>query len=326
MSEEVQVLLSQVSRNISEVFVKMSNVNQQHKLKYLAAVGDILHQLRCLVSIKLSSNDASTSIYSLYYDDDETGASMSSDANTSSEDEEDVPDAPTCREERVIDAPTCREKCVIDAQNCHEECVNDSSMSEFVSSITSAPSEVMMNKVLAAINTLAPSSIYDRKKAVKKRRQRMKKLICSELFSIWDNAATILSPVSYSKQSSATTSYPIVDWKSVNKRFLTNIPTPVSLPILGCSPTPDDYEDVLEKSDFGGMRSIGSKFEREFPFGSELGFLTDAGPVNVPKDVFHGYTYQPGQGWLLHAEFPRRTELSMKERMTPKRSRKRQRG
>ena len=51
------------------------------------------------------------------------------------------------------------------------------------------------------------------------------------------------------------------------------------------------------------MRNIGSKFTREFPFGKALGFLTDAGPVDVPDEVFHGYVFQPGQGWLLHATF-----------------------
>ena len=71
----------------------------------------------------------------------------------------------------------------------------------------------------------------------------------------------------------------------------------------GCSDDPADYDDVYVRSDFGGMTNIGSKFTREFPFGSSLGFLTDAGPVNVPDEIFHGYKFYPGQGWILHATF-----------------------
>ena len=294
----------------------MSYVSQQNRSKCLAAIGKILHQLRCLVSTKLSTNDAPTSIYSIYYnEDDDTNfkASTSNDSITSSEDEEEV-----------LDAQTCLEECVTDAQTCSEESVNDSSMSDSVSSTTAAPSEVMMTKVLAAISNLAPFSIYDRKKAMRKRRKRRRKMICRELFSIWSHAATIVTPANNSVQS-VTNSYPTVDWRSVNKRFLTNIPSPVPLPVLGCSQDPADYEDVYQQSDYGGLHNMGSNFTRDFPFGSELGFPTDAGPVNVPKDVFHGYTYQPGQGWLLHAEFPRRVELPMKERMI-NRSKKRQRG
>ena len=70
----------------------------------------------------------------------------------------------------------------------------------------------------------------------------------------------------------------------------------------------------------------GSKFTGDFPFGSELGFLTDAGPVNVPEEVFHGYVFQPGQGWLLHAEFPRRSKPPEKEKSRTKRTMRRQRG
>ena len=300
MSEEVQVLLSKVSGNISEAQVKMSYVSQQNRSKCLAAIGKILHQLRCLVSTKLSTNDAPTSIYSIYYnEDDDTNfkASTSNDSITSSEDEEEV-----------LDAQTCLEECVTDAQTCSEESVNDSSMSDSVSSTTAAPSEVMMTKVLAAISNLAPFSIYDRKKAMRKRRKRRRKMICRELFSIWSHAATIVTPANNAVQS-VTNSYPTVDWKSVNKRFLTNIPSPVPLPVLGCSQDPADYEDVYQKNDYGGMQNLGSKFTREFPFGSALGYLTDAGAVRVPDDVFHGYVFEVGQGWILHADFPRKLEL-----------------
>ena len=86
----------------------------------------------------------------------------------------------------------------------------------------------------------------------------------------------------------------------------------------GCSDDPADYDDVYVRSDFGGMTNIGSKFTREFPFGSSLGFLADAGPVNVPDEIFHGYKFYPGQGWILHAEFGEKSQMS---KMIPKKKR-----
>ena len=192
-----------------------------------------------------------------------------------------------------------------------------------------AKSEDDFSTLLSTISSLAPSLVYDRKKAMRKRRNRKKKMICPELYSIWSNAATILTPVSSSMQSvttSTTSLHPTVDWPSVNKRFLNNIPTPVSIPIHGCFPNSEDYEDVFVKNDYGGMQNIGSKFVQEFPFGSSLGFLTDAGPVNVPEEVFHGYIFQPGQGWLLHAEFPQRAQHPKKEKLVTNRARRRRRG
>ena len=186
-------------------------------------------------------------------------------------------------------------------------------------------SEDSFSTLLSTISSVAPSLIYDRKKAMRKRRKRSYKKICPELLPIWSNAATIVSPVVNTNRS-ATSHFPSVDWKSVNKRFLSNIPLPSSLPIYGCSINPDDYEDVYERSDYGGLMNKGSKFTGDFPFGSELGFLTDAGPVNVPEEVFHGYVFQPGQGWLLHAEFPRRSKPPEKEKMVTNRSRWRRRG
>ena len=151
----------------------------------------------------------------------------------------------------------------------------------------------------------------------------MKKAVHSELFQIWKNVSEIVQPPVITNSAYNNPLLPTVDWSKVNRRFLNNIPIPVSLPKYGCSPEADDYEDKFERSDYGGMRNVVSKFTREFPFGSELGFLMDAGPVNVPDEVFHGYKFQPGQGWLLHATFLR---LKEKENIGMKKRRKIQRG
>ena len=317
----------------------MSNESQQTKSNCLSAVGTILSQIENLVKSKLSSlndnvcdqsssvgdvPDSSSSIkddvcisscdellwdnynyYRLFYDDTDAndGASTSSDGVTNSEEEHEALDGPNCREECAIDGQTCREECVKDEPACHEECMNDSPRPELMSSISASSMDMMM-KVLTAMKLLAPSSIYDRKKAMKKRKRRMKRTICPELFSIWEYAATIFSPRDANSKQSVTPTYPTVDWKSVNRRFLTNLPMPSPLPIHGCSPNPDDYRDVFCTSDFGGMQNIGAKFDREFPFGNALGFMTNNGAVGIPNDVIHGHVYQVGQGWVLHSSFP----------------------
>ena len=70
---------------------------------------------------------------------------------------------------------------------------------------------------------------------------------------------------------------------------------------------------------------MGSKFTQEFPFGSDLGFLTDAGPIIVPDQVFHGYKYDASQGWILHAKFPEK-EVQRKQRTKIERKTRRQGG
>ena len=89
---EVEVLFSQVSYNISEIYVKMSSSSEKQKVKCLAAVGNILHQLRCLVSTKLSSyEDNSGSYYNLCFNDDDLSASEGEETVQSmSQDEETV--------------------------------------------------------------------------------------------------------------------------------------------------------------------------------------------------------------------------------------------
>ena len=76
-----------------------------------------------------------------------------------------------------------------------------------------------------------------------------------------------------------------------------------SLPIHGCFQDPDNYVDKYKRTDYGRMVNQGSKFTKEFPFGSTLGFLTDTGPIQVPDQVIHGHVYDERQGWILHASY-----------------------
>ena len=291
MKSEAEVLLSQISTNISEFYVKMSGANAETKTSCLSAVSQILHQLGCLVATKLSSSDVSikSNIYNLYFNDEELSMSQDEESVLSmSQDEETV--LSTSHDEETVQSKS-----------------------------NNSMSENGFSTLLSTISSVAPSNIYDRKKAARKRSKRRRKKICPELYSIWSNAATIVTPVINSMQS--TSSFPCVEWKSVNKSFLTNIPTPSSIPIHGCSPNPDDYKDVYKPSDYGGMQNVGSKFTSEFPFGKALGFLTSAGLINVPDEVFHGYIFDAQQGWILHARYPEDQERVKKVKKMERRKR-----
>ena len=175
--------------------------------------------------------------------------------------------------------------------------------------------DVFLTKVLSLINFLAPSSIYNAKKAKRRRMRRTTKKVCPELMSIWANAATIVSPSTNSKQSATSISFPKVDWRSVNKRFLQNIPAPTLQPVLGCSNDPSFYEDVRERSDYGNYRNLGSNFTKPNPFGAVSGYLTDLGVIAVPDEVFYGHVYEDGVGFVLHAEFQEKRKKKSNKRM-----------
>ena len=117
------------------------------------------------------------------------------------------------------------EECVIDVPTCSEECVIDSSGLELMSS-TSAPTMDMRKKLLIAMMSLAPNSIYHADKAKRRRKKRLMKMVHPLLRSIWTNCASIVSPVTPTNCVSYNSIYPSVDWKVVNKRFLSNVPTP----------------------------------------------------------------------------------------------------
>ena len=141
--------------------------------------------------------------------------------------------------------------------------------------------EDMMTKILSAMKSVAPDLIYHVGKAKRMRRKIIMKRICPELMPIWANAATIVSPVTNSKQSH-TSAYPQVDWGSVNKRFLQNNSVPTLQPNHGCSNDPSFYLDVHESSDYG------------YHAQSIWFHLANIDVISVPENVFHGYVYEDG--------------------------------
>ena len=357
MKSEIESKLFQVSLLISEVSFKMSDETQQIKSQCLSAVGVILSQIENLVSSELLSR------FSSIMDDSTSSVNVSNfdvRLNSSSSLNDGVCDRSSCRlswdnnnynsyynlffkdeaedttdddrEEAIIDNDA-GEEAIIEDDAGGEAIIDDDARGEAIiddddrgdadnKKVTPRRKDKVIVHLISFIEAAAPSYIYDAERMMAKRRRQKRRRVHPELRHVWTNAATILSPEDSSMKSTSI-SYPTVDWKNVNQRFLSNIPTPVSIPIQGCSINPEHYENDYVRSDFGGMQNIGSKFTREFPFGSELGFLTDASPVKVPDEVFHGYKYQPGQGWILHATFSEMKQVKKYPKM--KKGRKKQR-
>ena len=153
----------------------------------------------------------------------------------------------------------------------------------------------------------------------------MQKLVDSELFHIWNNVSDIVQPSAPSTKHTTNLQYPTVNWSTINKRFLQNIPVPTLQPILGCSSDPSFYQDVHERSDYGYHRNLGSKFTKPNPFGSISGYLTNLGVIPVPEEVFHGHVYEDGVGFVLYAEFQEK-KVKEKKEQTQRKKKRRQKG
>ena len=134
----------------------MSSVKQQDKSECLAAVGRILHQLGCLVSIKLSNSDANSNLKYQYY-------------NLSYEGEEPLTTTVMITEENMITAEMKDEESMITAKMKDEE--------NMITLRPGAEADVTISRVLAAISSIAPSSIYDKKRAMRKRRKRIQQFV-----------------------------------------------------------------------------------------------------------------------------------------------------
>ena len=231
---------------------------------------------------------------------------------------------PSPKEEFVFD-PSFREESVFDPSFREEDESKASSREADVNTIHKEEADIKQNNVvlniISTISRVAPDLTYNVRKANSIRKTRMMKKVCAEFRTMWNHATTLFSPIQKSR-TSHTVPYPKVDWTSVNKRFLSNVPSPVSLPVHGCFQNPKDYENQYERSDYGTMMNNGSKFTNEFPFGSILGFHTDAGPIQVPDHVIHGHVYDAKQGWILHASYEERKSEQRNERPTRRTRRK----
>ena len=143
------------------------------------------------------------------------------------------------------------------------------------------------------------------KKMMKKRRRKFeRKELHPDLITMWRNANEICTPPA----PRHTSPYPRVDWTRVNQRNLANLPKPQFYPVHGCAQDPTFYEPRKSPCPLGNpLRSLYDE-AGAIPFGSELGFRTQAGVIAPGShgELVSGYTWSPDyQDWVLMATIPR---------------------
>jgi len=176
--------------------------------------------------------------------------------------------------------------------------------------------EILFESILKVIDIVAPNNVFNRGKSVrrmrKKVRKRLKATVTPHLFSMWQNADNLVSPRDNVTKPTveAMSPYPIIDMSKVNRRFLSNLPSPERFPILGCSADPKFYEPRYEVQNDGSRRQLISSYEKEkYPFGCGFGFMTNLGIIDWSsrEGAVHGYIWT-GYEWVLHAQRPQDRE------------------
>ena len=140
----------------------------------------------------------------------------------------------------------------------------------------------------------------------KRRRKFERKELHPDLITMWRNADEICAPPA--PRVRHTCPYPRVDWSRVNQRNLANLPKPQYYPVHGCAQDPTFYEPRKSPCPLGNpLRSLYHE-AGAIPFGSELGFRTQAGVIAPGShgELVSGYTWSPDyQDWVLMATIPR---------------------
>ena len=177
--------------------------------------------------------------------------------------------------------------------------------------------EIFFESILQVLDTIAPNDVFNRRKSERKRRKKVKKrlkaAVANHLFPMWQNADNLVAPKENVNKPTVevVSPYPVIDMSKVNKRFLSNLPTPERFPVLGCSQDPKFYEPRYE--DDGSRRQplqLVSSYEKEkYPFGCDFGFMTNLGIIDWSsrEGAVHGYIWT-GYSWVLHAQRPQDRE------------------
>ena len=143
----------------------------------------------------------------------------------------------------------------------------------------------LMQSVIQFLQVATPSAIYD----PNWREENFKKWIAPQLLSIWTNAETIFDNDEHGDDDDMNyvlpvIEYPSIDLRSVNSRFIDNIPKPSLFPIHGVSPDPDFYHKWYPSNE--PYKSI-QKFREPLPFGAEYGYDTNLGVVPPSTEPIH---------------------------------------
>ena len=159
---------------------------------------------------------------------------------------------------------------------------------------TSSPSQannIFINDLTSFIARAAPSGVFSRRKAKRRRAKLMRNCVHPELFSAWYHASQLFSPSKPSSSNTTTSPKPLptISLKDVNSFAMRNVPKPSLYSVQGCS------------SDAAFYRT---KFARCAPFGSLYGYNTNLGVVPVPDEPVFGHVWDHNAGgWLLNATF-----------------------
>ena len=171
----------------------------------------------------------------------------------------------------------------------------------------------VISNLLSRMQRVAPADRFSpnlsRKMMKKKRRKFERKELHPDLITMWRHADEICAPpVSRARHASPASPYPRVDWTRVNQRNLANLPKPQYYPVHGCAQDPTFYEPRKSPCPLGNpLRSLYDE-AGAIPFGSELGFRTQAGVIAPGShgELVSGYTWSPDyQDWVLMATIPR---------------------
>ena len=171
-----------------------------------------------------------------------------------------------------------------------------------------------LSVITRAIGKLAPKSIYSKEMGEKMKKGRDAKkvanIIPEALRSMWESAESLWVE-SEEVKVVVPDPYPTIDWSKVNKRSISNIPSPSMIAKHGCSLDPAFYE-YTSRFITGNADNTKPKHQTEkFPFGSEWGYITSEGIISVSSIVHHGYLWNDG-AWTLHAQQPRNPEKENK--------------
>ena len=162
--------------------------------------------------------------------------------------------------------------------------------------------------ITRAIGKVAPKSVYSKVMGEKMKKERDERKVANivpeMLRSVWESAESLWVESEVVRET-IPDPYPTLDWSKVNKRFISNIPSPSKIPKHGCSLDPAFYQ-YTSRFITGTADNIKPKHQTEsFPFGSEWGYRTSEGVVSVSSVVHHGYIWDESGCWILHATQPK---------------------
>ena len=341
---EIDLLLSEVNVSLSKIDVMLSkcpNVNSSRS-PVLPRISKILSKMESIVAQHLFDTTPATDLswddagHSMWYPDadDQDDNSIFScfggevpEVNNNSSNEEDeyvgsLGDGDGDNKEDINDLISIADR--VKARRNRLESVPIDAISNTTSaektSLSLSPKVIrnprkkkkkgdpFLAAITRATGKLAPKSVYNNVMGEKMKKERDERKVANVvpdvLRSMWESAESLWVESEVVRET-IPDPYPTLDWSKVNKRFISNIPSPSKIPKHGCSLDPAFYQ-YTSRFITGTADNIKPKHQTEsFPFGSEWGYRTSEGVVSVSSVVHHGYIWDESGCWILHATQPK---------------------